>query len=169
MTVTNEDALLIAHKFGIAEREIERLASKIHLQKGAWFFRRHMFSVEDLIESEHYDKIYAICEKIGDDVIHWHQSGKLTAEGLETYQKEREGIRRKLNSLNKEIETRLPTIWENFLSIFEGFVVVVMKVLPTVAKIVKTIAAYLDVDPSRLLGTGKKQKLLPKINDESQA
>lgn len=166
MTIANKDSLSISHKFGLAEREIGRLSSKIHLQKGAWFFKKHIYSVEELLESEHYDKIFAICEKIGDDVVNWHRHGKLSQEGFDTYQRERDNIRRQLNLLNKEIQNRIPTGWENFLSIFEGFVVIVMKVLPTVAKIIKTVAAYLEIDVSKLLGSGKKQKLLPAPVDE---
>ena len=46
----NEDTLLITHKFSRAEREIERLSSKIHIQNGAWFFKQHIYSIKDLME-----------------------------------------------------------------------------------------------------------------------
>lgn len=161
---------MISRKFQVAKSELERLSLKIHIQKGSWLFRKHVYSVEELLESEHYNKIYAVCEKIGDDVYNWYLNDKLSEEGRETYEKEREGIRRKLVALHKDIQDRKPTGWENFLSIFEGFVVIVMKVIPTFAKIVKMVANYLEVDVSKLLSSGKSPKLLPKpTSDEKQA
>ena len=146
----NEDTLVITHKFSRAEREIERLSSKIHIQNGAWFFKQHIYSIKDLMESEHYNKIHAICEKIGDDILHWHQSGKISEEGLEIYRKERERFHLQLLALNKEIQERVPTIWENLISVFEAFVVIVMRVLPAFSKLIKMAAPHLNLESPKL-------------------
>ncbi|MDO8753060.1 MAG: hypothetical protein Q7J80_04115 [Anaerolineales bacterium] len=166
----NEDTLVITHKFSRAEREIERLSSKIHIQNGAWFFKQHIYSIKDLLESEHYNKIYAICEKIGDDILHWYQSGKISEAGLDIYRKEREKIRFQLLSLNKEIQERVPTIWENLLSVFEAFVVIVMRVLPAFSKLIKMAAPHLNLESSKIFGFTTKdinQLQQPKDEDET--
>lgn len=165
----NEDTSVIIHKFGRAERELERLSSKIHIQNGAWFFKQHIYSIKDLLESEHYNKIYAICEKIGDDIFHWRQSGKLSEEGLDFYQKEREKFHLHLLSLNKEIQERVPTVWENLLSVFEAFVVIVMRVLPAFSKLLKMGTQHLNLDASKLFGSSTNSiKFLPKTKDENE-
>lgn len=151
-----DTTIVIANKFSAAEREIERLQSKIRLQRGAWIFKQHIYSVRDLLESEHCNKIYAICEKIGDDVLHWYQNSAISEDGKDTYRKGRERIQRKLRAVNKEIEERAPTVWESFMSIFEDFVVLVSKTMPTVGKLIKLVAGILDVDLPELLTAAHK-------------
>jgi len=53
-------------KFKWAYRKIDRLESKIPLIKGISFVS-HMYTVEPLLDSKHHAKIYALCEKVGND------------------------------------------------------------------------------------------------------
>ncbi len=160
----NEDALAIANKFQVAKREIERLRAKIHIQKGAWLFKQHIYSIQDLLESEHFDRIYAICEKIGDDVIHWVQSGRISDDGLLVYRNSRDNIQYNLRLVNKEIEERVPTLWENILSILEEFVVLISKVLPAVKNLMSLATALFGGDLPKQLGN-VASKLLKGADD----
>jgi hypothetical protein len=158
----NQDSLDIANKFSIVEREINRLSSKIHVQKGNWFFAKHVYTTKELLESKHFDKILAICEKIGDDVLRWCQNEKLSEEGLETYRRERGKINWKLNSLNKEIQERESTLGENLLSYYEGFIALILKILPAIESLLKIGALYLGLKGSNLLDSStRNSKLLP--------
>jgi hypothetical protein len=148
----NQDALIISNRFSIAEHEIERLRAKINIQHGPWVFKKHIYSIQDLQASEHFDKIYSICMKIGDDISHWHQSKKLSDDGMVTYHRKRAEIDHKLRTVNKEIEARLPTAWENILSILEDFVVLIAKALPPLGKLIKASAGALGVDIHKQLG-----------------
>lgn len=166
----NEDALIITHRFSRAEREIERLSSKVHIQNGAWFLKQHIYSMKELLESEHHNKIYAVCEKIGDDVFHWKLSGKISEAGLEIYRTERERLHLQLLSLNKEIQERIPTVWENLLTIFEAFVVIVMRVLPAFSKLIKMGAPHLKLEDSKLFSsTTQSINQIRKPNGEDEA
>lgn len=98
---------------------------------------KHVYSIEELIDSPHHRKIYSVCEKIGDDVMQWQKTGNLSDDELDAYQAGRGRIQRKLRCVNKEIKEREPTFLEKFLSILEGFVALVAKVLPTITKIIK--------------------------------
>jgi hypothetical protein len=158
----NQDSVDITNKFSIAAREINRLASKIHVKKGSWLFARHVYTTRELLESKHFDTILAICEKIGDDVLYWCKNEKLSEEGLGTYKREREKVNLRLNSLNKEIQERETTPGENLILYFEGFVAMVLKVLPAIESLIKFGAIYLGLNLSKLIDSStKNQKLLP--------
>jgi len=144
---TKPIALVIENKFSRAEREIEQLRSKVGLKTGVWLFTRHLHSPHDLLESEHHNKVFSVCEKIGNDVIHWHQNNTLDDEDLDAYRRCRDRIGRKLRAVNKLIRERQPTTWEKFFMLFEGFVTIVLQVLPTVGRLLRNAAAMLTGVP----------------------
>lgn len=130
---------IFSQKFSIAEREISRLKSKVNLKRKGFIFWKHVYSIEELVNSPHHRKIYAVCEKIGDDVMQWQKTGNLSDDELNAYQAGRDRIQRKYRRVNKEIEEREPTFLEKFLSLLEGFVASVARVLPTLKKIIKLV------------------------------
>ena len=142
----NEDVLIINNKFNVVEREIERLKVKIHITKVLGFLNYMSTRLKNLSESKPYNRIYSICEKIGSDIEYWSKSGSVSQEGLDAYHKGREETLRKLRSLNKDIEHRIPTLLEGILAILNGFVVIIATVLPTVAKLIKTVALLTGID-----------------------
>jgi hypothetical protein len=110
--------------------QIERIQVKIHKQEGFWFFRSHTYTIEELLNSEHHHKIFAMTEKIGDDASRWYKVGKLTEEGKNTYYEQRDSIDDQLHRVNLEIESREPTWWEKVKGAFGKFVEIVNNNLP---------------------------------------
>jgi hypothetical protein len=131
--------------------EIELLQAKIHLTKGAWIFKLHKYSGAELEKSEHYDKIYAITEKLGDDVKNWHNAGKLSNRELNFYHKQRDILDSRLNGVRLEIISRKPTFLEIFLESFNSFFDAVMLSLPRLQRFLPApISAILWFLPSSL-------------------
>jgi len=125
----------IARKFTKVYREIEALENKIYQKKGFLFFKSHRYSIEDLLNSTHHQRIHSITSKIGDDIKNWYNSGKLTPDEEETYFDEREKVDLKLHEINLEIESREPTWWESVKEPYEKFLQIIMNNLPAELKI----------------------------------
>ena len=117
-------------KFKSAFKEIDYLDSDINKQKG-WIFKNHIHSIEELLESRHHKKIYAITRKIGDDANYWELNGKLSEESRYNYTRYREDIDDKLHDINLKIRNREPTWWEEVKGTLSEFVVKIMNNLPT--------------------------------------
>ena len=128
--IETNDVLVFERKFDFVFREIERVVVKIDKKKGFWFFKSHVYSESELLNSEHHRKIYAATEKIGDDATHWHKSGKLSKKGKNTYYRKKAHVEERLHEVNLEIELREPTWWENVKGAFEGFLNIVVNNMP---------------------------------------
>lgn len=137
---------LFKQKFTRVEREIDAIRDKIHLTKGAWIFKMHLHSQLDLMQSDHFNKVHSICEKIGDDVMQWRTRGELPDVGMTAYQKARDRIARLLRKVRNEIRDRKHTGVEVFLGILDSFTTTVLNLLPTVGALLKV---YLGLPSSQ--------------------
>ncbi len=135
MTLSKNSVLMLLSqkdfdmKFKPAEREISRLREKITMTRNKFgLFKVHKFSVEELYQ--HLSKIGSIIEKIGDDISQWEASEQLTYFEKSLYMKYRGDIDIKLHELEKMIEDRDPTFWEEIFELFISRITQIMEYLP---------------------------------------
>jgi len=116
-------------KFKPAEREISRLREKIKMKRNKFgLFKVHKFTIEELYQ--HLSKIGSIIAKIGDDISQWETSEQLTYFEKSLYMKYREDIDIRLHELEKIIEDRDPTFWEEIFELFSSRITQIMEHLP---------------------------------------
>lgn len=162
MNRTNQDARVITNKFSLVEHELDLLATKIHLKKGTWVFMTHVYTTQELMDSDHFRRIHAICGKIGDDVMHWSSHGKLSEEGMTAYQLERLAVKRKLSALKKQIREREATAADTLLPFFTGFVQTILKALPLIDTLLRIFPVLDGMRNLKLPDlSSAQQKLLP--------
>lgn len=123
-------------KFRKVYYEIDYLKSKIYKKTGFFIFKSHTYSVEDLLKSEHFERVYSITEKIGSDAQNWYRTGNLSDPEKNSYEEERDNVDHKLHMVRLEIQDREPTWWESICDSFGSFVDMVMKNMP---KLVRTL------------------------------
>jgi hypothetical protein len=102
--------------------EIDIIEIKTAKKTGFLFFKSHVYTINDLLNSEHHQKINSITEKIGDDIQGWFNLGKLDKEEEESYYTERINVDEALRKINKNIAMREPTWWEEVREPFHQFV-----------------------------------------------
>lgn len=120
----------IAWKFRRVYKEINRLNIKISQKSGFLFFRSHVYTIQELLNSPHHHKIFAITEKIGDDTQNWYRAGRLSEDEEREYFHHRENVDRRLRDINISIQKRRPTWWEKVKEPFTQFVEVILHNLP---------------------------------------
>ena len=128
------DSILFERKFRKVHYEIDYLKGKIDRKTGFLFFKTHVYSIDELLQSEHHAKIYSLTEKIGDDAENWYRSGELSEAGREAYYQERSEIDHKLHQVNLEIQNREPTWWESVREPFTKFIRIVMNNMPDLVR-----------------------------------
>lgn len=119
----------IQSKFKIVYRECDFLEDKIFKKEGI-FFNKHTFTIEELMKSEHHNKINAVTNKIGSDISYWEMNGKLLLVEKEAYLDERENLDDILHQINRKIQNREPTLREKISKVAEAFVAKIMNNLP---------------------------------------
>lgn len=117
------------NKFRKVYNEIESIKSKVNRKEGI-FLKNHIYSKEELLNSEHHKKIYSITGKIGDDIKNWHMMGKLSEEGRISYDEERNKTEDMLHKLSLEIESREPTWWESIKGSVSSYILLIMDNIP---------------------------------------
>jgi len=125
------DSMGMQRKFKPAFMELDKLENKILKIRG-FVITWHVHSIEELLQSSHHQKVYAITAQIGTDVSNWNDAGNLTKTERDTYFTEREALEDRLLELNKEIEEREPTWWESVKEIFADFNAMIISNLPLV-------------------------------------
>ena len=129
---------IMQSKFKIAYRECDYLEDKIFKKDGV-IFKTHRYSISDLMDSPHHSKINAVTQKIGSDISYWEMSGKLSAREKEAYHIERENIDDTLHQINRNIQNREPTLWEEISKVAEEFVGKIMNNLPMLRELLTYI------------------------------
>jgi len=119
----------ITIKFKKIYTEIERLEAKI-TKKSGLIFKKHKYTIEELMESPHHQRISSIAQKIGDDVVNWAMANKLSEDEKDQYNKERDIVDSKLNEIHLNIEKREPTWWEKIQEPCIMFYKYIMEALP---------------------------------------
>ena len=126
---------LFKKKFKPVYAEMKTLRGKIHKKEWFLFVDYHPYSVEDLKKSEHLSRINSITRKIGDDVSYWNRRNKIDQEGTKQYYKHRDYTLEWLERIDKEIEMRDSTLWDDIFSIFNDFIEIIMSNLPILGSI----------------------------------
>ena len=130
--------------FGRVNSELDSLEQKVYLVIGL-VFKRHKYTVEDLLDSSQMNLIKSLAGKIKDDISHWEAAGQLPYRLRMYYNEMAEAVQSKLRLINQTIQERKPTIWELVGGFFRRLYRAVVELLPLMFQ--------------RLL-TGNKQKFL---------
>jgi len=126
--------------------ELNNLEQKVHLVIGL-IFKRHKYTVDDLLDSAQFNRIKALAGKIKDDVSRWDTAGKFPYRLKALYNENAESVQGRIRQINRSILERKPTIWERVGGFFR--------------RLYKFIVELLPVMVQRLL-SGNKQKFLAK-------
>jgi hypothetical protein len=120
---------IFTRKFKRAYKHVADLDSLVEKKHGV-FFVSHVYSIDELMTSEHHAQIYSISEKIGSDAMNWYQAGDFPSWGVESYLKKRNELEKRLEQLNQRIRSRRPTSWEKIRGTCEAFVRIIASLLP---------------------------------------
>ena len=105
--------------------------NKISKTRG-FFVTWHVHSIEQLLQSVHHQKVYAVTALIGTDISNWNDAGNLSDEEREIYFHERTALENRLEYINRIIELREPTWWESMKNVFIDFNYMVISNLPMI-------------------------------------
>ena len=147
-------------KFQKVYLEIDKIEFKIFRKEGFLFFKSHVFSINELLNSPEHQKIDSITKKIGDDAQIWYKRGKLTVDEEEAYYDEKDKVNEELRKLNKKILNREPTWWEEVKSPFIRFVEIIADNLPDELKL-DLISFIKKIAPKYLPNFKEAIKMLP--------
>ena len=147
-------------KFKKVYLEIDKIESKIFRKEGFLFFKSHVFSIEELLNSPEHQKIESITKKIGDDTLIWSKLGRLSQDEEEAYYDEKDKVDDELKRLNRKISEREPTWWEEVKTPLIKFVEIIASNLPDELK-VNLISFIKKIIPKSLPFLDKTSKMLP--------
>lgn len=119
-------------KFQPVFRELELLQLKINKKSGWFIFKTHIWTQEELFNSEHISKINSITEKIGDDVENWRLNKQLSFIEQGIYNQNRDKVNNELHTTKIKIEERPETFWEEFAKSFGVIIPHIMNHLPEI-------------------------------------
>jgi len=119
--------------FGRIFRECDFIEEKVNVIVGI-IFRRHKYSAEDLLDSNHMEKIKSFCGKIKDDIDRWEAIGQLSLRVKMLYNDKAEEVRERVNEINVIVQERKPTFWERVGSFFAQLYQAVVEQLPLFAR-----------------------------------
>lgn len=119
--------------FKRAHDKIELFREDIY-RKDGFIFKTHKFSKEELFELRSYKQIHSMVEKIADDVNNWEKEGKLSKLEIDEYNYEKDSLYEAFDSLEREIKSREPTLWEWIGGAFNEVIRVTLNILPIIAQ-----------------------------------
>jgi hypothetical protein len=96
------------------------LEKKINELTGA-VLKRHVYTGDELLESEHFDKIESFSGKIKDDIERWGTAKKLSARIYSLYNENAREVHERLDRIIQKIANRKPTGWEKLCEVFIAF------------------------------------------------
>jgi RNA polymerase-interacting CarD/CdnL/TRCF family regulator len=99
--VYTDASRLIDNAYKRMSREIEYIRIKTKQKNGLWIFQTNKYTIEELLKSEHHQKIDSIAEKLGDDVKNWCERKRLSDIEREQYHNIRDRIDEELHKVNK--------------------------------------------------------------------
>ena len=140
------DTIQLAYR--IVQKEIQSIQKKINQQEGFFLFQKHSYTTSELLESPHHNRIYAVTEKLGDDVTNWRRFGNLSDAEKTFYFCVRELIESDLNQVTTQIVSRDSTWVDKVLNKLFQFIAYVMTNLPSIL-------------PTYLEGQKPAKRLLP--------
>jgi hypothetical protein len=112
-------------------REIKYIREKLDQKSIDFlFFKKHKYTLEELLDSPHHKKIDSITNKLGSDIQNWHDRGTLLDDERDFYYRVRDEIDEELHNVNLEILQRKPEFLDRIEIALNEFVKLVMKNLP---------------------------------------
>jgi hypothetical protein len=103
--------------FGKISDECDALEEKVNVLIGIVFVK-HKYSVEALLESDHFSKIESFTGKIRSDFEAWADINKLSYRLEILYNHHVEALQARIDRIIAKIKQREPTIWEKVCSAF---------------------------------------------------
>ncbi len=146
----------IKAKFRPVDRELNSIKKKTHKTEG-WLFVTHVYTIDELLNSEHHEKINSYTDKIGDDITRWYDQGKLSREEEGIYYSERDKVEIDLEDINDKIKSREPLWWEKVKGAMQGYIIIIMDNMPDEFK--RRVIESLMESFSKLGLTGSLKKL----------
>ena len=113
--------------------ELADLERKVHLVIGL-VFRRHKYTVDDLMDSDQMNRIQSFAGKIKDDVKRWEAAGKLPHRLKMLYNENAESVQERLRMINHAIQERKPAIWEKVGGFFRRLYRAIVELLPVICQ-----------------------------------
>jgi hypothetical protein len=101
-------------------RECDTLEEKVNKLTGI-MFKRHFYSSDDLLESDHFSKIESFSGKIKDDIERWGTANKLSARIYSFYNENAREVHDRMERIMHKIWNRKPTGWERLCEVFVSF------------------------------------------------
>lgn len=123
---------LIQNIYKKVNEQIKQLHSEINSQDGFFLFKKHKYTIEELLESPHFNKINAITEKLGNDIQNWYINGKISNDEKKLYDNVRSRIEKDLNEVTVKIVLREHTWSEKISKVFQKFINIIMDNLPNI-------------------------------------
>jgi hypothetical protein len=93
-------------------------------------FRRHKYSADDLLNSNHLEKIDSICGKIKDDLNQWNAAGHLPLRVQDVYNENAQEVRERVAAITAMVRERELTLWERVDGFFRRLYEAVTRCLP---------------------------------------
>jgi hypothetical protein len=127
---SEEGVEYLRNGFGKINDECDALEEKVNMLIGI-IFVRHKYSVEALLESDHFSKIESFAGKIRTDFETWAATNKLSYRLEILYNHHIEALQARIDRITAKIKQREPTIWEKVCSAFMRLSrILVEKLLP---------------------------------------
>jgi tetrahydromethanopterin S-methyltransferase subunit G len=120
--------------FARIHRECDRLEGKVDIIIGR-IFKRHQYSVDELLHAEKLSKIESFSGKINDDISRWESADRLSAKIRELYNEAAETVHDRLDEINGMIHQRTPTLWDKVGAAFSRFYKAVVDLLPLIVRV----------------------------------
>jgi hypothetical protein len=129
----NDGIEYVKNGFSRVFRECDTLEKKVNELTGA-VFKRHAYTGDELLESEHFNKIESFSGKIKDDIERWGTVKKLSVRIYSLYNENVREVHERLDRIIQKITNRKPTGWEKLCEVFRAFFRFIKeKVLPVIS------------------------------------
>jgi hypothetical protein len=107
----------INNGFALINKECEEFEAKIDRMKGK-HFSRHEYSEEELVHSNHIDKIKSIAGKMGSDIENWKIRGLVPGNVYSYYENKIEILKQRMTYMMERLKFRRKTVWDSIGEFF---------------------------------------------------
>jgi hypothetical protein len=116
---SNENKIItyINNGFNLIDKECAEFENKTTSMKGKYFIR-HEYSEEELIHSNHVDKIRSIAAKMGSDIENWKVLGYVSNAVHNYYNNKIEILKQRMLYMMEKVKFRRKTIWDSMREFF---------------------------------------------------
>jgi hypothetical protein len=111
----------IGHELDLLEEKADNIAGAI--------FKRHKYSEENLLHSDHLDKVSSFSAKIKADLENWESANILPFKVQLLYNQHAQEVHDRLDEIIIKIKQRTPTVWEKVCNAFTHLYKVILECL----------------------------------------